>query len=59
MQVQASEEVEVEDQILRVNESFDILHRRGCKLKMGENMIERSVKFILRQKSCKIFKIVC
>ena len=28
---------------------------RGCKLKMGENMIERTVKFILRQSSCQDF----
>ena len=45
--VQASEEVE--EQITRVNESFDRLHGSGCKLKMGENMIERTVKFILRR----------
>ena len=45
--VQASEEVE--EQITRVNESFDLLHGSGCKLKMGENMIERTVKFILRR----------
>ena len=48
--VQASEEVE--EQITRVNESFDLLHGHGCKLKMGENMIERTVKFILRRTSC-------
>ena len=47
--VQASEEVE--EQIRRINESFDLLHGRGCKLKMGENMIERTV----RQSSCQDF----
>ena len=41
--VQASEEVE--EQIRRINESFDLLHGRGRKLKMGENMIERTVRF--------------
>ena len=51
--VQASEEVE--EQIRRINESFDLLHGRGCKLKMGENMIERTVRFILRQSSCQDF----
>ena len=49
--VRASEEVE--EQIVRVNESFDRLHGHGCKLKMGENMLERTVQFILRQSSCK------
>ena len=49
--VQASEEVE--EQIVRVNESFDLLHGKGCRLKMGENMLERTVQFILRQTSSK------
>ena len=48
--VRASDEVE--DQIRRVNEGFDRLHGHGCKLKMGENMIERTVRFIMRRKSC-------
>ena len=49
--VRASDEVE--DQIQRVNEAFNLLHGKGNKLKMGENMIERTVKFILRRNSCK------
>ena len=44
--VQASEEVE--EQIRRINESFDLLHGRGRKLKLGENMIERTVRFKLK-----------
>ena len=42
---------ETEDQVRRVNEAFNILHGHGFKLKMGV-MLERTVRFILRQKSC-------
>ena len=48
--VRASDETE--DQVRRVNEAFNILHGQGFKLKIGANMLERTVKFIMRQKSC-------
>ena len=47
--VRASDEAE--DQVRRVNEAFNRLHGHGFKLKMGANMLERTVKFIMRQKS--------
>ena len=48
--VRASDETE--DQVMRVNGAFNRLHGHGFKLKMGANMLERTVRFILRQKSC-------
>ena len=45
--VRASDETE--DQVMRVNEAFN---GHGFKLKMGANMLERTVRFIMRQKSC-------
>ena len=48
--VRASDETE--DQVRRVNEAFNRLHGHGFKLKMGADMLERTVRFILRQKSC-------
>ena len=44
---------QVEEHVRKVNEAFNLLHGHGCKLKMGEDMIERTVKFILRRNSCK------
>ena len=43
---------ETEDQVRQVNEAFNRLHGHGFKLKMGANMLERTVRFIMRQKSC-------
>lgn len=48
--VRASDETE--DQVRRVNEAFNRLHGHGCKLKMGANMLERTVIFIKKQNSC-------
>ena len=48
--VRASDETE--DQVRRVNKAFNRLHGHGFKLKMGANMLERTVRLIMRQKSC-------
>ena len=40
--VRASDETE--EQVMRVNEAFNRLHGHGFKLKMGANMLERTVR---------------
>ena len=54
--VRASDETE--DQVRRVNEAFNRLHGHGFKLKMGADMLERTVRFILRQKICQDIDIM-